>query len=167
MVDSPRSWQDVRSVGDLRSARQAASAAGVQAMVTSAAFNAITPFRCFDSRPSGRALQSGSETTVVPWRNERGVQQIPEDLLAVTYNLTIEPIEGSGFVSLYPSGTSFPGVSSVNWSGADQWSGVYQVIANNGTVRTGTGIGLGRSIQALVAGGGRTHIILDITGYYL
>lgn len=161
MAGPPLSWQDVRSVGDLRSAEPPqASAADVDAMVTSASFNAITPFRCFDSRPSGSALQSGSETTVFPWRDARGVQKIPTDLLAVTYNLTVDSAAGSGFVSLYPTGSSFPGVSGANWSGI-------QTVANNGTVRTGTGIGLGRRIQALVAGGGSTHIILDITGYYL
>lgn len=161
MAGSPQSWQDVRSVRDLGSVEPTASRASeVQALVTGAAFNAIAPYRCFDSRQFPLPIPSGGGSIVGPWLDSTGAVRIPIDAPAVTYNITVTETTGAGFVALYPFGTEFPGVSSVNWSG----NGV--TVANNGTVRTGEGFGIGRHIRALVAGGGSTHVILDITGYY-
>jgi hypothetical protein len=160
MTESPRSWQGVRSVRDLRAAPPAAAAAGVQALVTGAAFHAIAPYRSFDSRQFPVRIPSGGGSIMAPWMDSTGATRIPIDVPAVSYNITVTETTGSGFVAIYPYGTDFPGVSSVNWSG----NGV--TVANNGTVRTGEGFGFGRHIQALVAGGGSTHFILDVTGYY-
>ena len=159
MAGSPQSWQDVRSVRGLRSVERAVAAADVQALATPVAFQAIAPYRSFDSRNSSAPLPSGSEPVLTPWRDVDGVQRIPNDVAAVTFNLTVTETSGSGFVAVYPFGSSFPGVSSINWS----VSGA--TVANNGTVRTGEGVGIGRHIRALVAGG-RTHVILDVTGYF-
>lgn len=165
MAGPPQSWQDVRSMRDLRPAGPTAvagtaAATGDVQPLAAAAFQAIAPYRCFDSRLLGAPLPSGSEITLVPWRDVEGVQRIPEDVVAVTYNLTVTATVGGGFVSLYPAGTSFPGVSSVNWSGGGA------TVANNGSVRTGVGAGPGRRVVALVAGGGSAQVILDVTGYY-
>lgn len=163
MAVTPQSWQDVRSLRDLRPVGPAtATPKNVQAMVTSASFHAIAPFRCFDSRQYPTPIRSGFDAGVLgPWMDSSGVTRLPVDAPAVTYTLTVTETAGSGFVSLYPYGTEFPGVSSINWSA----SGV--TVANNGTVRTGEGWGFGRHVRVLVAGGGSTHLILDITGYYL
>jgi hypothetical protein len=71
-------------------------------------------------------------------------------------NLTITNTEGSGFLGLFPSGTSWPGTSSINWSGPNQ------IVANSATVA----VSPGGSLDIFCGGGGRTHVVVDLLGYY-
>ena len=71
-------------------------------------------------------------------------------------NLTITNTEGSGFLGLFPSGTSWPGTSSINWSGPNQ------IVANSVTVA----VSPEGSIDISCGGGGRTHVVVDLLGYY-
>ena len=71
-------------------------------------------------------------------------------------NLTITNTEGSGFLGLFPSRTSWPGTSSINWSGPNQ------IVANSVTVA----VSPEGSIDIFCGGGGRTHVVVDLLGYY-
>ena len=71
-------------------------------------------------------------------------------------NLTITNTEGSGFLGLFPSGTPWPGTSSINWSGPNQ------IVANSATVA----VSPAGSIDIICGGGGRTHVVVDLVGYY-
>ena len=71
-------------------------------------------------------------------------------------NLTITNTEGSGFLGLFPSGTPWPGTSTINWSGPNQ------IVANSATVA----VSPAGSIDIFCGGGGRTHVVVDLLGYY-
>ena len=71
-------------------------------------------------------------------------------------NLTVTNTEGSGFLGLFPSRTPWPGTSSINWSGPNQ------VVANSATVA----VSPEGSIDIFCGGGGRTHVVVDLVGYY-
>ena len=78
---------------------------------------------------------------------------------AALLNLTLAETEGfSGFVSLFPAGTTWPGTSSANWSQPGQ------NIANSQTVAV-SGAG---AVNILGGGspGSRAHVIVDLLGYY-
>jgi len=72
-------------------------------------------------------------------------------------NLTITETEGSGFLALFPGGTDNPGTSSINWSS----SGLS--LANSAVVA----VPAGAEVAILCGGGGRTHVVVDLVGYYL
>jgi hypothetical protein len=75
---------------------------------------------------------------------------------AALVNLTITNTEGSGFLGLFPTGTAWPGTSSINWSGPNQ------IVANSATVA----VSPEGSIDIFCGGGGRTHVVVDLLGYY-
>jgi hypothetical protein len=71
-------------------------------------------------------------------------------------NLTIASTEASGFLGLFPTRTPWPGTSSINWSGPNQ------IVANSATVP----VSPEGSIDIFCGGGGRTHVIVDLLGFY-
>ncbi len=70
--------------------------------------------------------------------------------------MTITETEGiGGFVAIRPEGSPFNDTSSINWFGPDQNIGT--------TVVTG----LGGDRQIIARGGvNRTHLVVDVTGFY-
>ena len=110
-------------------------------------------------RPDG--LISGNTVQHAIWTDENGVAKIPETSGAVTYNLTATQTGGNGFLAIFPGGSTWGGISSINWtvSNAD--------IANGGTVGLGpaqlTGPG---SVHVHCGGFASTFFIIDVTGYY-
>jgi hypothetical protein len=90
-----------------------------------------------------------------------GNLMIPENAVAVTYNLTITgTFGGSGFLALYPADVFWPGNSSIDWfaPGLD--------LANGGVVALGNYSGPGEI--AVYCGDvfeTATDFIIDITGY--
>ena len=82
---------------------------------------------------------------------------VPRLATAVTMTVTITETEGiGGFVAVRPAGTPFNDTSSINWFGPDQ---------NLGTTVIS---GLGGDRQIIACGGGvnRTHLVVDVTGFY-
>lgn len=127
-------------------------------------FNVINPYRSVDTRvfgPEGR-LPSGFFEDWDIWTDEFGDPRIPRSAAAVTFNLTITETAGRGFLAIYPAGTEYGGISTINWleAGLD--------LANGGTVALGTSPfppGQG-SVSVDCGGAGSTHYIIDVTGYY-
>jgi hypothetical protein len=81
---------------------------------------------------------------------------IPAGAVAALVNLTITETEGAGFLGVFPAGTEWPGTSSINWSATGQ------NLANSVTVVTPAD----RSIAITAGGGGRTHVVVDVAGYF-
>ena len=123
----------------------------------------ITPYRTFDSRDyvDGWML-GGDEVVFTVLTNSSDVPMIPPTAVAVTYNLTVTNTLGQGYCALYPGPASWPGNSSINWTGTDQ------TLANGGTVAIGFYREAGEvSVYCGPANINGTDYVLDITGYYL
>jgi hypothetical protein len=127
---------------------------------TAASFFAITPYRAFDSRSGAGAIRAGQQGDVDVWTDRNGTPMIPSTAQAVTYNLTVTNTAGGGYLSIYPAGTPFPGISSINW-----WAGGI-TIANAATVGLGSSPTAGPGSVTVLCGGGSTDLIIDVTGYY-
>ncbi len=144
---------------------------------TSAAsvFVPIAPTRVYDSRWSAVSGVTTGTLSVAstPAANARlvsvadgrssatgavaSVNAIPTGATAVAYNLTISDTVGTGWLRVAPGGVVDGQSSTINWSRTGD------VIAN-GTV---TGVDAQRRITVTGGGGGSTHVIIDITGYYV
>ncbi|MEO6123758.1 MAG: hypothetical protein ABIR32_08600 [Ilumatobacteraceae bacterium] len=130
------------------------------------AFHPVTPTRVYDSRlelPSPGRLRAG-EARQIRVADGRDLSTgganlsdlVPEGATAATGNLTIAETSGGGFLTLNEGGNNAVTSSAINWFESGQ------VISNSFVVK----LDGGRSV-AVVAGGGSTHFIIDITGYYL
>jgi hypothetical protein len=111
------------------------------------------PARKLDTRvagPLGGKIQSGQTRTL-----SLGPEAIAGAKAALV-NLTITNTEGSGFLALFAAGTAWPGTSSINWSGFNQ------ILANSATVM----LSPTQAINIFCGGGGRTHVVVDLAGYY-
>lgn len=158
-----RNLVDRRAV--LRGGTAALAAMGATAAMTASATPALAAgsmwnpiqYRSWDTR-GGPKIARGEEGDFDLYTDLTGASRIPQIAVAVSYNLTVTQTEGAGFLSVWKAGTSWPGVSSINWkrSGED--------IANGGIVPLGNGF------VTIYCGGNaaaKTHLIVDITGYFL
>lgn len=119
-----------------------------------------SPVRCYDSRPTelpaGVVKGPVSEPRLIDCRVTRNGEApvVPADATGVIINVTVTETVGSGYVAVYPGGTTFPGTSLLNFT-----AGV--------TVANGTSVGCGPGARITVrCGGGVGHIIVDVMGYY-
>lgn len=127
-------------------------------------FVPISSYRTYDSRndPEGKWLV-GDDFFLDVWNDQFGDPQIPDSATAVSFNVAAVDTEGRGFIQIYGPGTEAFSTSTVNWT---QW-GVN--IANSGSTMLGEFDG-NLGLMAVAVGGPagtRTHIIIDITGYYI
>jgi hypothetical protein len=126
-------------------------------------FQSLQPCRFVDTRevsPSGGyggpKLAAGSTRSF----NLRAVQgfcgfRIPAGAQAVAINATIVDPDSAGHATLFPSGTAQPTASSINASSAND------VVANAMIVPLGDDGSI--NIYAFMG----THIVVDVTGYFL
>lgn len=131
-------------------------------------FTPIDPVRVFDSRqdayPGHGLLAPDEERTlsVADGRDLTGVvttpDAVPDGATAIAFNVTVTGTTGPNFVSVVPGDAVGYTTSSINWSGADQ------SVANGSIVR------IDDSRQVKIFGGdqtGSTHVILDVSGYFV
>jgi hypothetical protein len=78
----------------------------------------------------------------------------------VSLNLTIVGPSALGFFSLWPYGGVFPVVSTINFEAGEP------AIANGAIVPLATGTPDLYGGYGTATGGGSTHALLDITGYF-
>lgn len=134
---------------------------------TAGAYHAVSPGRVYDSRealPSPGALTNATNRTisVADKRNTAGgavvtPNFVPAGAKAVTANITIQTVTGPGVLAVNPGGVVTTDASTINWNSAGQ------VIANGVTLT----LNANRELTIVCFGGGSTHVIVDITGYYL
>lgn len=129
------------------------------------AFHAIEPNRAYDSRsgiPNPGTLVGGANriVSVADGRNlDSGAVTladiVPVGATAVTYNLACTQTVGFGFLTVAPGDATGFSAASINWttSGLD--------ISNAGTVK----IDASRQVKVF-CGGGSSHFVIDITGFY-
>jgi hypothetical protein len=130
------------------------------------AFNSVTPYRSIDSRTLGEPLEAGSYFQVDVWIDEFGETQIPQSAAAVAFNLTAATTVARGFLAIQPATEDDPaeflGTSTLNWTASGA------ILANAGIVGLGVGWATGAgSVDVFCGGGGSTHFLIDITGYFM
>ncbi|MFN2384703.1 MAG: hypothetical protein ABR576_00155 [Thermoanaerobaculia bacterium] len=123
------------------------------------AFVAVTPCRMVDTRntpgPYGGPKFTAGEGRDFDLNNHPTCTGIPAGVDAYSLNFTVTGTDGVGFLAVYPTGSPFPGVSTLNYTG------VNDQIANAAIVPAGTGGSI--HVDAGVSG---THVIIDINGYF-
>ena len=123
-------------------------------------FFTINPCRLIDTRrPAGSyggpALQAGTQRDFAI----DGQCGIPADALAVSANITTVNPSARGDLRAYPAGAPVPSSSVINFNAG-------QTRANNAIVPLmGSPIG-SMTIQTDITGGGTTHFLFDVNGYF-
>jgi hypothetical protein len=129
-------------------------------------FHPIPPTRVYDSRfdASGQlGPAEGTRVTNVYNGIDLGTgavnapNVVPAGATAIAYNLTIAETQGAGFLAVYPASEATFTASSINWDRTGQ------LLANAAIVQISTA----RQVKVSVGGGGSTHYVIDVTGYYL
>ncbi len=121
-------------------------------------FYTLTPCRVVDTRNpagpwGGPALNASSDRTFV----FVGQCSIPPTARSVALNVAVtQPTAGPGFLTLYPGGTSLPGVATLNYSSG-------RTRANNAVVSLG---GAGDIAIRCQQGSGTAHVVVDVVGYF-
>ncbi|OAE02318.1 hypothetical protein A6A22_13470 [Arthrobacter sp. OY3WO11] len=114
-------------------------------------FVPIAPTRFVDTRNTSPVAANAALTFKVA-----GVSAIPAGVSAVVFNLTVTQPQSFGHIRAYPSGTTAPGTSNVNFS-------ANQTVPNSVTVPVGSD----GSVTLLNTSSGSTHLIADVNGYYI
>jgi hypothetical protein len=132
---------------------------------TAGAFHAVAPGRVYDSRaaaPSPGTITGGQSRTisVADKRNpDTGAvtlaNLVPAGATAIAANVTIVSTDGAGFVVCNPGGITSVDASTINWSAPGQALANGVILALDDQRRL-----------TIVAGGGSTHVIIDVTGYF-
>jgi hypothetical protein len=115
-------------------------------------FYTVTPCRLMDTR-EGPAITSSQESDFTIF----GKCGVPNSAAAVVLNLTVVSPTGQGHLTAYPAGSFQPPTSALNFRAG-------QTRANNAVVALPLGGALG--VLPVVAGGGSTHLIIDVSGYF-
>ena len=117
-------------------------------------FFTLTPCRVFDTRDSS-PLASGA-IRLFPVAGRCG---IPASARSVVVTLTAVEPTGQGHAVVYPGDATLPGTSSIDFI-----AGVTR--ANNAILPLSTDGAGALAAQATVLGGGETHLLLDVSGYF-
>lgn len=122
----------------------------------------VSPHRVYDSRP-GEGILVGGQNRIVSVKDGRNLlgaieltDLVPVGATAISYNLTIINTIGSGFLAVTPAGDATYAASAINWTSSGA------ALANASIVN----IDSARNITVWAGGGGGTHFIIDIVGYY-
>ena len=138
------------------------------AVPTQPIFYPINPARVYDSRQAGYAPNNVVMTpntnrvlSVKDGRNAVGVvttpNVVPEGATAVAINVTVASPTGPNFLSVVPGDAASFTASTINWPGGFD-------AANGTTVK----LDAVRQVKVFCGDqSGSTHVILDVTGYYL
>jgi len=123
-------------------------------------FFSLTPCRILDTRLP-------ADAPAIPHNATRNVQVqgkcgVPVGAKAAAMNVTIvQPTASIGFLTMFPSGTSLPVVSTINWVGGEP------ALANGAIAPLSTNA---QDLSVYVffnnGAGNSTHLVLDVTGYF-
>lgn len=120
-------------------------------------FYAINPCRVVDTRnPTGTnggpALGPGTTRNFAI----KGFCGVPSTAKAVSLNVTVTGATTTSFLTLWPSGTARPGVSTINFTQTDA------ALANGAIV----GLSASTTDLSVYNSSGNVNVILDVTGYF-
>lgn len=122
-----------------------------------ARFVPVPPYRLLDTRAPGAfgvEKPYAGQTLSVGVVGE-GAPATPVGAVAVAVNVTVTQAEGTGFLTVFPTGGSVPNASLQNFTGG--------TTAPNFTIAP---IGAQGKVSFYVEGAA-THLIVDVTGYFL
>ena len=129
---------------------------------TGASYFGLTPNRLVDTtRKAGLAgpLKAGlASTFLVSGRSPNPALNVPAGAIAVTGNLTVVSQTAPGYLSLTSAAITTPTTSTINFP-------VHDIRANGVTIPLGAGDKLG--LRYVAKAGATTHVIFDVTGYFL
>jgi hypothetical protein len=119
----------------------------------------LAPGRILDSRDGTGGLSGKFSSHVARTFVARGSGGVPSTAIAVTGNLTVTQQSNLGYLFIGPSAINDPTSSTLNFPVSDDR-------ANAVSVALGTGGSLSVTYAAPIAGP-TTHVIFDVTGYYI
>jgi hypothetical protein len=111
----------------------------------------LTPCRAVDTR-SGAPFSSDTVRSF----QMRGVCGVPTTAKAVSLNVTITQATAPSFLTVWPSGTTRPVVSMINFEPSDPALG-------NGII---VGVSTNPQDLSVYNNFGNVHVIIDVTGYF-
>jgi hypothetical protein len=135
---------------------------------TAGSFHPINPARVYDSRLAAYAPNNGlmapNTNRVISVKDGRdasgaviAADVVPAGATAVAINVTVAGPTGPNFLSVVPGDAASFTASTINWPGGFD--------AANGTI---VKVDTSRQLKAFCGDqSGSTHVIIDVTGYYL
>ena len=123
--------------------------------------------RILDTRANnGGKVPSGTTVTVnLKTKFGGAASSLPVGAMAALINITVDATENQGFHTAYSADATFDAnspFSSINWDATGQ------IRANTSVVTLGrASAATERAIKITAGGGGNTHVIVDLVGYYL
>jgi hypothetical protein len=116
----------------------------------------VTPFRITDTRPNSGQPNAGKTLTAAATLNVQvtGLGTVPAGASAAVLNVTAVGPTASGFLTVFPEGTTMPTVSNLNFT-----PGV--VVANLVTVPLSS-----TGMVSIFNHAGSTNVVVDVDGYY-
>ncbi|SCF39013.1 Right handed beta helix region [Micromonospora viridifaciens] len=136
--------------------RPGANASSPSCTTLGAHYTAVAPTRLLDTRS---AIGVGTTTpvaanseVVLPIDSIGGVAAA--DISAVVLNVTVTQPTASGFLTVYPDGTSLPSASNVNFVAKETVPNLVTVPMTNGKIRIRN------------SGSGTVHVVADLQGWY-
>jgi len=127
---------------------------------SSGAFHAISPSRVYDSRSIG-ALSTNQDRLVSVANKVDNLgatlvaNVVPLGATAIAYNLTATGTVDGGYLSINEGGNTSNAASAINWT------------TTGATIANGSIVKLNNNRQVtVVCGGGSTHFIIDVVGYF-
>jgi IPT/TIG domain len=116
-------------------------------------FTALTPARILDTRTTGGMLYAGASRDL----QITGAGGVPSsNVSAVVLNVTVTETSAGGYLSVFPTGSSKPTASNLNWSAG-------LTIPNLVIVRVGDG----GKVSLFNSGPGTAQVIVDVAGFFL
>ena len=139
----------------------------IAGLLTTGALYVIDPARVYDSRlplPSPGVLANNTNR-VVSVADARSLTTgavttanlVPAGATAIVCNLTVTQTANSGFLAVTSAAVTTFNASLINWSSSGS------ILANASVVP----VDASRQIRVFCGGGGSTHFVVDVTGYYL
>lgn len=124
-----------------------------------------TPCRVVDTRWQPPGTNRAPSLVNMQTRNFQitGLCGVPSTAKAAVLNVTIADPTHSGYLIVYPYGTTRPLVSNINWA-----VGEY-ALANGAITPITTGslnVSVFSELYGVASGGGSVNVILDVTGYF-
>ncbi len=134
---------------------------------TAGQLHVIDPVRVYDSRlddANGRSRIASGDARLLSVADGRNLTTgavsvanvVPGGATAIAYNLAIVDTVEAGFLAVTPGGSASYSAASINWSAAGQ------ILANGQLAK----LDASRRVTVFAGGGGATHFVIDVQGYY-
>lgn len=136
----------VAAAAALPMARAGAGAPTTEGPIVPAYIPSYPPTRIYDSRTASGKISNTQTRTLTPTSTS--------GLIAIAVNVTVANTEGTGYLSLFPGDTTWPGTSSINWFTPGM------ELANNALI----GMPANESFKVFCGGTGATQFIIDLIG---